>query len=193
MHNMSFEVESEITGKLIKNTVKILDQSIQNELLSKGFGERYDEEFILNSFETLYLLYIKKLQVLRITKNISFDSLIQIYKKDESDVFTKFLIYRDLRNRGYVAKNGFGFGSDFLVYEKGQFGKKGAKYLVFALNEGTQEKILHVQRNIEQITNMGKEPIIAVIERRGEVIYYKISKINFLKNEKSHEITDFSF
>ena len=194
MHNMSFEVESEITGKLIKNAVSILDQSIQNDLLSKGYGERYDDdEFILNSFETLYLLYIKKLQVLRITKNISFDSLIQIYKKDESDVFTKFLIYRDLRNRGYVAKNGFGFGSDFLVYEKGQFGKKGAKYLVFALNEGTQEKILHVQRNIEQITNMGKEPIIAVIERRGEVIYYKISKINFLKNEKSHEITDFSF
>ena len=193
MHNMSFEVESEITGKLIKNTVKILDQSIQNELLSKGFGERYDEEFILNSFETLYLLYIKKLQVLKITKNISFDSLMQIYKKDESDVFTKFLIYRDLRNRGYVAKNGFGFGSDFLVYEKGQFGKKGAKYLVFALNEGTQEKILHVQRNIEQITNMGKEPIIAVIERRGEIIYYKISKIDFLKNENGHEVTDFNF
>ena len=193
MHNMSFEVESEITGKLIKNAVSILDQSIQNEQLSKGFGERYDEEFILNSFEALYLLYIKKLQVLKITKNISFDSLMQIYKKDESDVFTKFLIYRDLRNRGYVAKNGFGFGSDFLVYEKGQFEKKGAKYLVFALNEGTQEKILHVQRNIEQITNMGKEPIIAVIERRGEVIYYKISKIDFLKNEKSREITDFSF
>ena len=193
MHNMSFEVESQITGKLIKNTVKVLDQSIQNELLAKGYGERYDDEFILNSFEALYLLYTKKLQVLKITKKISFNSLIEIYKKDESDIFTKFLIYRDLRNRGYVAKNGFGFGSDFLVYEKGQFGKKGAKYLIFALNEGTQEKILHVQRNIEQITNMGKEPIIAVIERRGEVIYYKISKINFLKNEKSHEITDFSF
>ena len=190
---MSFEVESQITGKLIKNTVKVLDQSIQNELLAKGYGERYDDEFILNSFEALYLLYTKKLQVLKITKKISFNSLIEIYKKDESDIFTKFLIYRDLRNRGYVAKNGFGFGSDFLVSEKGQFGKRGAKYLIFALNEGTQEKILHVQRNIEQITNMGKEPIIAVIERRGEVIYYKISKINFLKNEKSHEITDFSF
>ena len=190
---MSFEVESEITGKLIKNTVKILDQSIQNELLSKGFGERYDEEFILNSFETLYLLYIKKLQVLRITKNISFDSLIQIYKKDESDVFTKFLIYRDLRNRGYVAKNGFGFGSDFLVYEKGQFGKKGAKYLVFALNEGTHEKIGQIQKNIFEITQMGKEPIIAVIERRGEVIYYKISKINFLENKSDLEMKDFKF
>ena len=193
MHNMSFEVESQITGKLIKNTVKVLDQSIQNELLAKGYGERYDDEFILNSFEALYLLYTKKLQVLKITKKISFNSLIEIYKKDESDIFTKFLIYRDLRNRGYVAKNGFGFGSDFLVYEKGQFGKRGAKYLIFALNEGTQEKILRVQRNIEQITHMGKEPIIDVIERRGEVIYYKISKIDFLKNENDHEVIDFSF
>ena len=194
MHNMSFEVESEITGKLIKNAVSILDQSIQNELLSKGYGERYDDdEFILNSFETLYLLYIKKLQVLKTTKKVSFDSLMQLYKKDEHDVFTKFLIYRDLRNRGYVARKGFGFGSDFLVYEKGQFGKRGAKYLIFALNEGTQEKILRVQRNIEQITHMGKEPIIAVIERRGEVIYYKISKIDFLKNENDHEVIDFSF
>ena len=51
---MSFEVESQITGKLIKNTVKVLDQSIQNELLAKGYGERYDDEFILNSFEVLY-------------------------------------------------------------------------------------------------------------------------------------------
>ena len=30
---------------------------------------------------------------------------------------------------------------------------------------------------------MGKEPIIAVIERRGEVIYYKINKINFSENK----------
>ena len=103
MHNMSFEVESQITGKLIKNTVKVLDQSIQNELLAKGYGERYDDEFILNSFEALYLLYTKKLQVLKITKKISFNSLIEIYKKDESDIFTKFLIYRDLRNRGSVS------------------------------------------------------------------------------------------
>lgn len=193
MHNMSFEVESEITGKLIKNAVSILDQSIQNDLLSKGYGERYDDEFILNSFETLYLLYIKKLQVLKTTKNVSFDSLMQIYKKDEHDVLTKFLIYRDLRNRGYVARKGFGFGSDFLVYEKGQFEKKGAKYLVFALNEGTQEKIGQIQKNIFEITQMGKEPIIAVIERRGEVIYYKISKMTFLENKSDLQMKDFKF
>ena len=190
---MSFEIESKISGKLVGNTVKILNQSMQNELLSKGYGEKYKKEFILSSFETLYLVYIKKLKVSKIKKNISFDELIQICKKYESDIFTKFLIYRDLRNRGYIVKSGFGFGSDFLVYEKGHFGRKGGKYLIFGLNEGTEEKISRIQKNIEEITKMGKEPIIAVIERRGEVIYYKISKINFSENNKDSNVVDFNF
>jgi len=40
---------------------------------------------------------------------------------------------------------------------------------------------------------MGKEPIIAVIERRGEIIYYKISKINFLENKTKIEMQNFKF
>ena len=40
---------------------------------------------------------------------------------------------------------------------------------------------------------MGKEPIIAVIERRGEVIYYKISRINFLKNKENIDMQNFKF
>ena len=39
---------------------------------------------------------------------------------------------------------------------------------------------------------MGKEPIIAVIERRGEVIYYKINKMNFFEN-KARLDTSFEF
>ena len=54
--------------------------------------------------------------------------------------------------------------------------------LIFGLNEGQQDKMGNLQKKIEQITQMGKEPIIAVIERRGEVIYYKINKINFNMN-----------
>jgi tRNA-intron endonuclease len=40
---------------------------------------------------------------------------------------------------------------------------------------------------------MGKEPIIAVIERRGEIIYYKINKMNFLENKPEFEMKDFNF
>jgi tRNA-intron endonuclease len=40
---------------------------------------------------------------------------------------------------------------------------------------------------------MGKEPIVAVIERRGEVIYYKISKINFNQNVLKTDMKEFDF
>jgi len=44
-----------------------------------------------------------------------------------------------------------------------------------------------LQKKIDEITQMGKEPIIAVIERRGEVIYYKINKMNFFENKSRLE------
>ena len=40
---------------------------------------------------------------------------------------------------------------------------------------------------------MGKEPIIAVIERRGEIIYYKINKMNFSENKPELEMKNFDF
>ncbi|MBT4175272.1 MAG: tRNA-intron lyase, partial [Thaumarchaeota archaeon] len=68
-----------------------------------------------------------------------------------------------------------------------------AKFLIFAFNEGTQQKIGKLYKNIHEITQMGKEPIIAVIEGRGEIIYYKINKMNFLKNKSELEMKDFNF
>jgi tRNA-intron endonuclease len=37
---------------------------------------------------------------------------------------------------------------------------------------------------------MGKDAIVAVVERRGEVIYYKLEKVNFAQN-KSFKDSDY--
>ncbi len=163
--------------------VFISDRDMVHDLELKGFGETEDSKLLLKSFETLYLLYTKKLVLKKGKRQIDFDSYMGVCQKSDSEIFTKFLIYRDLRNRGYVVKDGFGFGSDFRVYERGHFGQKGAKFLIFGLNEGQQEKTGQMQKKIEEITQMGKEPIVAVIERRGEVIYYKINRMNFYENK----------
>jgi tRNA-intron endonuclease, archaea type len=105
--------------------------------------------------------------------------------RHDSNILTKFLVYRDLRSRGYVVKNGFGFGIDFRVYERGEYLKKPSKYLVYALNEGINLKIEELYDLIDQTTKMGKNSVLAVIERRGEVIYYKASKF-LLKENKFH-------
>lgn len=181
-----------VQGNLISDQTCISDKKMIHDLEQKGFGEMEQEQLFLKQFETLFLLYSKKLILKKGKKQIDFDSFMTICQKTNSEILTKFLIYRDLRNRGYVVKDGFGFGSDFRVYERGHFGEKGAKFLIFGLVEGQQEKMGHLQKKIQEITQMGKEPIIAVIERRGEVIYYKINRINFYEN-KSRLNDSFSF
>jgi len=190
---MSAEVDPEIQGVLIKNQSIILEPNRQQELEQKGYGDMVKDKLVLKPFESLYLLYTDKLALFRGKKNIGFDLFLQICKKQDESILTKFLVYRDLRTRGYTVKDGFGFGSDFRVYAKGDFGEKGAKFLVFGLNEGKQEKIGKLQKKVEEITKMGKEPIIAVIQRQGEIIYYKISRINFHQNTQKMDMQDFEF
>jgi len=190
---MSIEADPEIQGVLIKNQTIILEPNRQQDLERKGYGEMEKDKLFLKPFESLYLLYTGRLALFKGKKNIDFDSFLQICKKQHGDILTKFLVYRDLRNKGYTVKDGFGFGSDFRVYDKVDLGEKGAKFLVFSLNEGKQEKIGKLQKKIQEITKMGKEPIIAVIERRGEVIYYKISKINFNQNVLKTDMKEFDF
>ena len=190
---MTFENDSKIQGVFLKNQTLILDPEVQHDLQLKGYGEMEENKLILKPFESLYLLHTGKLVILKGKKNLNFDFLLGIYRQLDENILTNFLIYRDLRTRGYTVKDGFGFGTDFRVYNKGDFGEKNAKFLVFGLNEGKQEKIGKLQKKIQEITSMGKEPIIAVIERRGEIIYYKISRINFQQNIEKINMNDFDF
>jgi len=190
---MSFDFETKISAKLIDEKAIVINPKMQNILSERGFGELEKDTLILDSFETLYLLYNNKLELKKINKSILFHELIQKHIQKNDDTLIRFLLYRDLRTKGYVVKDGFGFGSDFRVYERGNYGIKDARFIIFAFNEGTQEKIGKLYKNIEEITKMGKEPIIAVIERRGEIIYYKINKMNFLENEPEFEMKDFDF
>ena len=190
---MSTEADPEIQGVLIKNQTIILEPNRQQELEQKGYGEIEKDKLFLKSFESLYLLYTGILTIFKGKKNVNFNSFLQICKKQDDTILTKFLVYRDLRTKGYTVKDGFGFGSDFRVYGKGDFGEKGAKFLVFGLNEGKQEKLGKLQKKVEEITKMGKEPIIAVIQRQGEIIYYKISRITFHPNIQKMDMQDFEF
>ena len=184
---MDSEIEQQVDGVLEKDLTLIKKIEMQNLLEQKGYGEVTKKKFFLKPFESLYLLFCDKLNLTKNRKILNFDSMMEVCSKYDENILTKFLIYRVLRTRGYVVKDGFGFGSDFRVYERGHFGEKGAKFLIFGLNEGQQEKMGNLQKKIEEITQMGKEPIIAVIERRGEVIYYKINRMNFHENKSRSE------
>ena len=190
---MSSEVDPEIQGILIKNQAIILEPNRQQQLVQKGYGEMDQSKLLLKSFESLYLLFTDRLALFRGKKKIDFDSFLQICKNHDKDILTKFLVYRDLRNRGYTVKDGLGFGSNFRVYDKPFSPKDPSKFLVFGLNEGKHEKMSELRKKIEGITKIDKKPIIAVVQRQGEIIYYKISKMNFCQNTSKMDMKNFEF
>ena len=175
-----------IEGRLAANGKILIDETrFQDELRTKGFGEKEDSEFVLKSYEALYLFYTKRLRFSN-RPDIAFNTLFEFLLKHNRNIMSVFLVYRDLRSRGYVAKEGFGFGNDFRVYERGDYEKKPAKYVVFGINEGTNISAKNFALAVSQIEKMGKEAVVAVIERRGEVIYYKASTINFANNNSAN-------
>jgi tRNA-intron endonuclease len=176
-----------VEGRLAGGKVLVDEVKQQDELRTRGYGEKEGQEYVLKPYEALYLLQARRL-TLAAKKDITFDSLFEILLKHDRNIMTKFLVYRDLRSRGYVAKEGFGFGDDFRVYERGEYEKKPARYVVFAISEGANVTAKGFAGAIEQIEKMGKEAVVAVIERRGEVIYYKASRMRFAQNKHDTSI-----
>ncbi len=193
-------IAGSIKGRIKGDRVVVDDPHAIEELRKRGYGDRdeHDGRYFLYMYEALYLLYTKRMSIIRKddsdsnsksnnnrTETLSFDELVGEALRYDPSIWTKFLIYRDLRSKGYVAREGFGFGNDFRVYDRGDYNIKSARYIVFGLNEGREVKIDDLNRMVEQISNMGKEPIIAVIERRGEVIYYSVERMRFVELKRS--------
>jgi tRNA-intron endonuclease, archaea type len=187
--NLSNDKDTEfafnIDGMIDQNGVIVVESvKQQDQLRSKGYGEKIKDMYILESYEALFLLYYNRLVLKKQKSILDFSTLLQTLLKIDLSIFTKFLIFRDLRTRGYIPKEGFGFGNDFRVYERGEYSRKAAKYVIFGINEGLSVKANILFENIRSIEKMGKEAIIAVIERRGEIIYYKVNQKKFSPNIK---------
>jgi tRNA-intron endonuclease len=183
------EFQNVIEGILTKKgLIKIVDTRSQDQLRNKGYGDKEDKDYFLETYEALYLLYLNKLVITNGSID-NFGSLLKQALKYDKEIVTKFLVYRDLRSRGYVVKEGFGFGADFRVYERGGYEKKRARFVVFCINEGINVKVGDLSKNVREIETMGKNAIAAVVERRGEVIYYKLTNMKFNENKNKKQET----
>jgi tRNA-intron endonuclease len=179
----SQEKAAESFDALLKGEKVVVEDSGRfGELEQVGYGEREGKKLVLKDYEALYLLFTGRLALNDDRgRKVTFNQLAEASQARAGDAWTKFVIYRDLRSRGYIVKDGFGFGTDLRVYERGDFPEKAAKFVVFALDEGTEREVEELSDSVRQIVKMGKEAIVAVIERRGEVIYYKVGRANFRK------------
>jgi len=158
--------------------VNVSEEEAVNFLHERGYGELNKENRLLTlaPYETLYLNLDKKLKVLNpdTESQLEAPELLEKFRLKDPEIWTRYLVYRDLRDRGYVLRDGFGFGVDFRVYDRGEYGKKAAKYIVFGINEGAPIPISRIAQLLNHVKSLKRELILAVIDRRGEVVYYSV-------------------
>ncbi|MFA5992572.1 MAG: tRNA-intron lyase [Candidatus Pacearchaeota archaeon] len=139
------------------------------------FGEYINGKIHYALVEALYLVDREKLEVFVKTKKLNFDGLMNKCKSLDSKILIKFLVYRDLRNRGYLLKTALKFGADFRVYEKGsKIGKEHSKWLLYCVSEAG-ELTWHdfsAKNRVAHSTN--KNLLVSVVDNEGGITYYEI-------------------
>jgi tRNA-intron endonuclease len=156
-----------------------------DELAARGYGTKQDKTLTLTFYESLFLLSrgIIEVQNEKTKKKVDFQQLLNNYKSVDANAWAKYLIYRDLRSRGYVTREGFGLGTDFRVYERGEYGAATAKFLIYGIQEGQPVSIEELAQTLRYVHSQKKELVLAVLNRRGEVVYYLLSRLTLKKAE----------
>jgi tRNA-intron endonuclease len=172
--------ELKIEGLFVDKGVRISKKQWIDELSSRGYGIVEGKELMLTFYEALYLLDKRMLQIEdERGKRLDFQNLVQRYENINENAWARYLVYRDLRSRGYVVREGFGSKVDFRVYERGDYSKDTAKYLILSVQEGKPISIQDLTNSLTQGLSLKKELVLAVINRRGETVYYSVSELTF--------------
>jgi tRNA-intron endonuclease len=181
-------VEFRTSGILAEKGVTISEQSNIDALSSRGYGILENKVFTLTFYESLYLLDKGMLEVKgERGKAVDFQSLLHCYEAHNDNAWVHYLVYRDLRSRGYVVREGFGGGIDFRIYERGTYGKDTAPYLIMGAQEGKPLPINDLADILGKCKRQKKELILAVINRRGEIVHYSVSPLSFSKIEQDQD------
>jgi len=164
----------------VEKGVRIVEKSSVAALSQRGYGTAENGLFTLAFYEALYLLDKNLLEVKdEKGKEMDFQALLQAYEKTNPNAWVKYLVYRDLRSRGYVVREGFGAGTDFRIYDRGAYGKDTASYMVLGTQEGKPLPVDDLTVALRHCQSQKKELILAVINRRGETVYYSVSQLTF--------------
>lgn len=151
------------------------------KLLSKGYGvEDQARGLVIYSYpEALYLVETGRMSVISSSgEKLDFNKLLTALKQLDENIWRDYVVYRDLRERNYVVKDGVNRELRFRVFERGKYGEEPARYLVAPIMEGRNVPIEKMIEWLSTARKLRKELVIAVVDRRNEVIYYKASIVD---------------
>jgi tRNA-intron endonuclease len=172
------EIEAEIKAIFARERVLAEKSDAARELYDKSrYGSVLEDgKLQLSLLEALYLMEKNKICVVDGRgKKISFDMFLKKAQKLEPNFWIRYVVFKDMRNRGYIIKTALKFGADFRVYDRGyKPGETHAKWIVYPVHEGSvltwhefaaKNRVAHSTR---------KRLLIGIVDEESDVTYYEI-------------------
>ncbi|MCK5390261.1 MAG: tRNA-intron lyase [Candidatus Thorarchaeota archaeon] len=151
-----------------------------DRLSQQGFyGTRIDgNKLELEPVELLHLIERKRVVVTTPSgEHVGSDYIVNDLLVDDPDLWIQYLVFRDLRSRGYAVRKGFGSGIGFRVYARGDKpGTANAKELVYILKEGVPISLSDLDLVTKTAAGSRKDLLFALVDQNGEVNFYRVAQ-----------------
>jgi len=163
-------------GRLFENRVVVWDLETSRRLFKEGYYGKplgipkpkdfeFDAPLILDLMEAYFLTIHRIIGVEdQSGKELTSKQLQEICKASYNDFNERFMVYRKLREAGYVVTPGIKFGSDFAVYEHGP-GIDHAPYIVQVMGPDATITATSLVRSGRLATTVRKQFIIAISDQ----------------------------
>jgi len=175
--------------KVVISDLEGIEEFYKNSYI--GNVEKTSEEneiLILDPVETLLLCERHRILLWedndKNKKQHDFEDLLTYFTQFDDRLWHKYIIYMDLRKRGYIVRTGYGDGLEFLVYKRGaDYEKDSAKYLIFPVFEGDPIELRDLDKMSRVAMSSRKELIVATVDRLSKPIYYSVKKFQIMNKD----------
>ncbi|HLD79524.1 MAG TPA: tRNA-intron lyase [Candidatus Nanoarchaeia archaeon] len=131
----------------------------------------------LSLLEALYLLERERLKIKSESgKPLSLELYVKKARKVEPNFWIRYVVFRDMRNRGYIIKTALKFGADFRVYDRGvKPGEDHAKWIVFPVHEASVFTWHEFSAKNRVAHSTKKRLLLAIVDDENDVTYYQVN------------------
>jgi len=168
------KIKAYITGEIISST----DANAFSFHKKSHFGEPKNNKIQYSLTEAMFLLENEKIEIYSKNKELSQKEFLEKCRKIDKKIQIKYLVFKDLRERGYVVKTALKFGADFRVYDKGSSpGIQHAKWIVFAEHESNRMTWHEFSAKNRVAHSTKKNLLLAIADEEGDISYYEVKWI----------------
>lgn len=180
--------EKVLKAELAEDRVFIFDMEGARQIFEEGwYGELLEDRMELALVEAMLLFERGKIEIVKgKKKKMSSKEFYDHCLTIDTRFHTKYVVYKDLRERGLPVRTGFKFGCDFRVYERGvspiKKGPKQAhehtKWIVFSVSEDYACSFQELSRAVRLAHNIRANMLWAVVDTDSDATYYSVTYLS---------------